>query len=79
MFPIRLLSPLIAVGIAGFYFLPETTENIMALTKRYEAQVPVIRDAHQKIVEELDLVKKETKKEVEQVSEKLGMSSSQNK
>jgi hypothetical protein len=74
MFPIRFLSPLVAIGIAGYYFLPETTGNILALTKRYEERVPVLRDAHQKLSNEFDHLKEETVKEVGKVSDQLGIS-----
>lgn len=73
MLPIRLVSPLIAIGIAGFYFLPETSRNILALTKEYESRVPVIWDTHQKLGKDLEHLKQETAKEVEQVSDKLGI------
>lgn len=71
MFLIRWTSPLIAVGIAGFYFLPETTGNILELTKRFEARVPIVWDAHQKIAKEVEHIRKETVKEVESISDKL--------
>jgi hypothetical protein len=74
MFPIRFLSPLVAIGIAGWYFLPETTGNILELTKRYEERVPVLWDAHQKLSKDLDHLKQETVKEVEKVSDQLGIS-----
>lgn len=70
MFPIRLVSPLVAIGIAGFYFLPETSGNILALAKEYEAHVPVIWDTYQKSVKDLEHLKRDTVKEVEQVSDK---------
>ena len=73
MFLIRWTSPLIAIGIAGFYFLPETSGNILELTRRFEARVPVVWDAHQKIAQEVEHLKKETVKEVEYVSDKLGI------
>jgi hypothetical protein len=73
MFPIRLVSPLIAIGIAGFYFLPETSGNILALTKEYEARLPVIWDTHQTLAKDLEHLKQETEKEVVQVSDKLGI------
>ena len=73
MFLVRWTSPLIAIGIAGFYFLPETSGNILELTKRFEARVPVVWDAHQKIAQEVEQLKKETVKEVEYVSDKLGI------
>ena len=62
---------MIGVGIAGFYFLPETTGNILELTKRFEARVPIVWDAHQKIAKEVEHLKKETVKEAEYVSDKL--------
>jgi hypothetical protein len=71
MFLIRWTSPLIAVGIAGFYFLPETTGNILELTKRFEARVPIVWDAHQKIAKDVEHLRKEAVKEVESVSDKL--------
>jgi len=73
MFPIRFVSPLIAVGLAGYYFLPETTGNILALTRRLEAHVPIVWDTHQKIANEVEQLKKDTVKEVEQLSDKLGI------
>ena len=73
MFPIRLVSPLIAIGVAGFYFLPETSGNILALTKKYEARIPVVWETHQKIAKEVEHLKEETVKEVEHVSDKLGI------
>ena len=73
MLLIRWTSPLIAIGIAGFYFLPETSGNILELTKRFEARVPVVWSAHQKIAKEVEQLKKETIKEVEHVSDKLGI------
>ena len=73
MFPIRLVSPLIAIGIAGYYFLPETTGNILALTRRYEAKVPVIWETHEKLNKNIDELKQETVHQVEQVSDKLGI------
>jgi len=71
---IRWTSPLIAIGIAGYYFLPETSGNVLELTKRFEARVPVVWDTHQKIAHEVEQLKKETVKEVEHISEKLGIS-----
>ena len=73
MFPIRLVSPLIAIGIAGYYFLPETTGNILALTRRYEAKVPVIWETHEELNKNIDELKQETVHQVEQVSDKLGI------
>jgi len=70
---IRWTSPLVAIGIAGYYFLPETSGNILELTKRFEARVPGVWDTHQKIANEVEQVKKETVKEVEYVSDKLGI------
>jgi hypothetical protein len=74
MWPIRMVSPLAAIALAGWYFLPETTGNILELTKRLEAKVPVVWDAHRKLNKDLALLKKETVKEVEAVSDKLGIS-----
>ena len=73
MLPIRLVSPLLAIGIAGFYFLPETSRNILELTKRYESQIPIVWETHQKIAKEVDHLKHATAKEVEHVSDKLGI------
>jgi hypothetical protein len=73
MFPIRLVSPLIAIGIAGFCFLPETSGNILALTKEYEARLPVIWDTHQELAKDPEHLKQETAKKVEQVRDKLGI------
>jgi len=73
MFPIRFLSPLVAIGVAGYYFLPETTRNILALARRYEERVPVLWDAHQKVSHDLEKLKQEAVKEVEHVSDKLGI------
>lgn len=73
MFPIRFLSPLVAIGVAGWYFLPETTGNILEVTKRYEERVPVFRDAHQKLSKDFDSLKQETVREVEKVSDQLGI------
>jgi hypothetical protein len=64
---------LIAVGIAGFYFLPETSGNILALTRKYEARVPLVWDTHQKVASEIEGLKKEAVKETEQVADKLGI------
>jgi len=69
-----MLSPLVSIALAGWYFLPETTGNILELTKRLEAKVPVVWDAHQKLNKELEQLKKETVREVETVSDKLGIS-----
>jgi hypothetical protein len=77
MFPIRILSPLLAIGLAGFYFLPETSNNIVSLTQRLEEnleeRVPAIRDVHATISKEVEELKNETVKEVEQVTSKLGI------
>jgi len=73
MFPIRFLSPLVAIGIAGYYFLPETSSNILSLARRYEERVPLLYDAHQKLSKDLTHLKQETVKEVEHVSDKLGI------
>jgi hypothetical protein len=73
MFPIRLLSPLVAIGLAGFYFLPETSGNILALARKYESKVPIVWETHEKIAKEVEGLKKEAVKEVEQVSDKLGI------
>jgi hypothetical protein len=73
MFPIRLVSPLLAIGIAGYYFLPETSGNIIALARRYESRVPIVWDAHQRLAHDIEELKKETVKEVEHVSDKLGI------
>ena len=73
MFPIRILSPLIAIGMAGYYFLPETTGNIFALIRRYESRVPVVWEAHQKVAKDHEDLKQGTVKEVEQVVDKLGI------
>lgn len=73
MFPIRLLSPLVAIGIAGYYFLPETTGNILALAKRLEAKGPVIWETHQKLNSNIDELKQETLLQVERVGDKLGI------
>jgi len=64
IFPIRLVSPLIAIGIAGYYFLPETSGNIVALTRRLEAKVPIVWDTHQKHVKDSKQVKQEAAREV---------------
>ena len=74
MILIRWTSPLIAIGIAGYYFLPETSGNVLELIKRFEARIPVVWDTHQKIAYEVEQLKKETVKEVEHISEKLGIS-----
>ena len=74
MFPIRLISPLLAIGISGFYFLPETSRNIMALVRRYEERVPVVWDVHQRVARDIEKLKAETTKEAQQVSDKLGIS-----
>jgi hypothetical protein len=60
-----LVSPFIAIGIAGYYFLPETTGNILALMRRYDARVPVVWGAHQKLEKEVEKLKEETVREVE--------------
>jgi hypothetical protein len=73
MFPIRVLSPLLAIGVAGYYFLPETTGNILSLARRYEERVPVLKDVHDRVAREYEDLKEETAKEVELVSDKLGM------
>jgi hypothetical protein len=73
MFPIRVVSPVLAIIVAGYYFLPETSSNVLALVRRYEEKVPVVWDVHQKIKKEVEVMKKETVKEVEHVSEKLGI------
>jgi hypothetical protein len=77
MFPIRVLSPLIAIGIAGYYFLPETTGNILSLARRYEERVeqhvPSLKNVHDRVSKEYEHLKEETVKEVEIVSDKLGI------
>jgi hypothetical protein len=73
MFPIRVLSPALAIVVAGYYFLPETSSNVLALVRRYEERVPVVWDVHRKVREEVEIMKKETVKEMEHVSEKLGI------
>lgn len=57
--------------MAGFYFLPETTGNILALAKRYEAKVPLIWDAHQRLQQDIEKLKETSMKEVEEVERKL--------
>jgi len=74
MWPIRMLSPLVAIGLAGWYFLPETTGNILEMTKQLETKVPVVWDAHQKLNKDLEMLKNDAVKEVEHVSDKLGIS-----
>jgi hypothetical protein len=69
-----MLSPLVAIGLAGWYFLPETTGNILELTKRLEAKVPVVWDAHQRLNKDLEALKKDAVQEMEHVSDKLGIS-----
>jgi hypothetical protein len=76
MFPIRFLSPLIAIGIAGYYFLPETSRNIVNVARRYEEHVPALYTVHQKISRDIEQLKNETVKEVEQVTDKLGITKS---
>ena len=74
MFPIRMFSPLIAIGIAGYYFLPETSGNILALARRVEDRVPVLKDVHDRVTKEYDDLRQGTLKEAEIVSDKLGIS-----
>ena len=74
MFPIRLISPLLAIGVAGYYFLPETSRNILGLVRRYEERVPVVWDVHQRVARDIEKLKDETRKEVKHVSDKLGVS-----
>jgi hypothetical protein len=76
MFPIRFLSPLVAIGIAGYYFLPETTSNILALARKYEEQVPVIKDIHDKVAIDYAKIRNGAVKEVEHVTDKLGITTS---
>jgi hypothetical protein len=73
MFPVRVLSPALAIVVAGWWFLPETSSNILGLVRRYEERVPVVWDVHQKLAREVEVVRKETVREVEHVSEKLGI------
>jgi len=71
------LSPLLAIGLAGYYFLPETSNNILALSRRLEEsleeRVPAIKGVHETISKEVEELKHETVKEVEQVTDKLGI------
>ena len=66
-----------AIGAAGYYFLPETTGNILSLAGRYEerveAHVPALKNAHARVSKEYEHLKEETVKEVEVVSDKLGI------
>jgi hypothetical protein len=73
MFPIRVLSPLIAIGIAGYRFLPETTRNILSLARRYEERVPVLKAMQDRVAKEYEGLKQETVKEAELVSDKLSI------
>jgi hypothetical protein len=73
MWPVRFLSPVLAIGVAGWYFLPETTGNILDFVRRYEERVPVIWETHQTISKDMTKLKSEAMKEVEQVSDKLGI------
>jgi len=74
MLPLRLLSPLLAIGVSGYYFLPETSRNILGLVRRYEERVPVVWDVHQRVARDIEKIKAETAREVKQVSDKLGVS-----
>lgn len=62
---------MVAIVAAGYYFLPETTGNIFSLAREYEAQVPAIWEARQKLEKGIREAKQEIAKEVEQSSEKL--------
>jgi len=61
------------MGLAGYYFLPETSHNLVNVARRYEQRVPALWTAHQKISHDIEHLKQETVKEVEQVSDKLGI------
>ena len=74
MFPIRMISPLLAIGISGYYFLPETSRNILGLVRRWEEHVPVVWDVHQRVARDIEHLKAETTREAKHVGDKLGIS-----
>jgi len=73
MLPIRFLSPLLATAVAGSYFLPETSRNLLALATEYEEQLPALSQAHREISEDVHKLKNDAAKEMEQVTDKLSI------
>ena len=68
-----MISPVIALGLAGSFFLPETTGNIIRLLKQYEEQVPIVWDTHQSIKQDVKKLKDEGVKEVAHITDKLNI------
>ena len=73
MFPIRMLSPIVAVSLASWYCLPETTGNIIKLLKQYEEKVPIVWETDQSVSKDIQKFKEEGVKEVEHITDKLGI------